>query len=280
MMRIALATAAPMAMLFAHPVHAQPVPAQGGPQPGGDTVTVGLGIAMTTSYDGASDYKVIPGGALRGTVNGHDFQLTGLQLFVDAIPNRRGGKIDVEFGPVAGVNLNRTGDVSDARVAALGELQTAVELGLRGSVGWRGVLNRTDKLALSVTAVRDVAGAHDSHVVSPSLEYTTLLSRRTFARLAVTGEFTGKDHANYYFGIDNAGAAASGLAAYTPGGGLASVGGSALAIHSLSGGRTGWALFGVVSYKRLQGDVARSPIVRTTGSPDQVFTSVGLAYTF
>ncbi len=284
-MRMTLATSALLAGLLAG---AAPALAQGGPPPGaggpggagGDTVTVGLGVAMTTSYDGASDYKVIPGGALRGTVAGHDFQLTGLQLFVDAIPNRRGGRIDVEFGPVAGVNLNRTGDVSDPRVAALGELDTAVELGLRGSVGLRGILNRTDKLALSVTAVRDVAGAHDSHVISPSVEYTTLLSRRTFARVAVTSDFTGRDHAAYYYGIDNAGAAASGLAAYAPGAGLASVGGSVLAIHSLSGKRTGWAVFGVVSYKRLQGDVARSPIVRQTGSPNQVFASTGLAYTF
>ena len=183
---------------------ATPAWAQGGPPPGigggaGDTVTVGLGAAITTSYDGASDYKVIPGGALRGTVSGHDFQLTGLQVFVDAIPNGPGRRIDLEFGPVAGVNLNRTGSVSDARVAALGKLGTAVELGVRGSIGLRRVANPTDKLALSVTAVHDVAGAHGSHVISPSVEYTTLLSRRTFARLALTAEFTGKKHANYYF---------------------------------------------------------------------------------
>ena len=59
--------------------HAQggPPPGAGGP-PQGDTVTVGIGIGVTTSYDGASDYKLIPGGTLRGTVSGHDFQLNGL----------------------------------------------------------------------------------------------------------------------------------------------------------------------------------------------------------
>lgn len=273
------------ALTFGAALLSSTVHAQGGPPPGAgapadrDTVTVGLGVAVTTSYDGASDYKVIPGGALRGTVAGHDFQLTGLQLFVDAIPNAR-RKVDVELGPVVGVNLNRNGDVSDARVAALGELDTAVELGLRGSVGVRGVLNRTDKLALAVTAVRDVAGAHDSHVISPALEYTTLVSRRTFVRLALSGEIVGEDHAEYYYGIDSAGSSASGLAAYDPDGGLASIGTSVVAIHSLSGGRTGWARFGVASYKRLQGDIADSPIVKVTGSPNQVFASLGLAYTF
>lgn len=260
--------------------------AQGGPPAGsgapmhGDTVTLGLGIGVTTSYDGARDYKIIPGGALLGTVGGHDFRLNGLQLFVDAIPNNPRRSIDMEFGPVAGVDFNRTGDVSDSRIEALGKLDTAVELGARGSVGLRGLLDRTDKLALAVTGVWDVAGAHRSHVISPSVEYSRLIGRRTFMRLAVTTEFVGKRWASYNFGIDAAGAAASGLAAHDPDGGHASIGGSVLATHSLSGKRTGWALFGVVSYKRLQGDLAASPIVRDTGSPNQLFASVGLGYTF
>lgn len=263
--------------------------AQAGPPPGvggggggpRDTITIGVGVGVTTSYDGASDYRLIPGGTLRGTIDGHDIQLNGLQLFVDAIPNDARRKIDVELGPVAGVRFNRTGDVSDPRVAALGELNTAVELGMRGSVGVRGVLNRTDKLAIAVTATRDVASAHRTHVISPSVEYTTLAGRRTFLRLALTADFVGERYADYYFGIDGAGSAASGLAAYDPDGGLASVGGNVIAVHSLSrGGRTGWSLFGVVAYNRLQGDVAASPIVRDTGSPNQIFASFGLGYTF
>lgn len=257
-----------------------PPTGSGAGRPTADTVTVGLGVGIAPSYDGASDYKLIPGGTLRGTVKGHDFQLNGLQLFVDAIPNNPRRKIDVEFGPVAGVRFNRTGDVSDDRVAALGELDTAVELGARGSVGVRGVINRTDKLALVVTGIWDVAGAHRSHVITPSVEYTSLAGRRTFLRLAVTSEFTGRRYADYYFGIDGAGSVASGLASYNPDGGLASIGGNLLATYSLSGRGTGWSLFGVASYKRLQGDIAASPIVRTMGSPNQFFTSFGLGYTF
>jgi len=259
--------------------------ARGGPppevgRPQGDTLTIGLGVGVTTSYDGASDYRAIPGGTLRGTVSGHDFQLNGLQLFVDAIPNDPQGKIDIEFGPVAGVRFNRTGNVSDSRVAALGELDAAVELGARGSVGLRGVLNRTDKLALAVTGVGDIAGAHGSHVISPSVEYSTLAGRRTFLRMALTSEFVGKGYAAYYFGINAAGAAASGLSAYSPSSGLASIGGNVLATYSLSGRRTGWSLFGIASYKRLQQEIAASPIVIDTGSPHQLFASVGLGYTF
>jgi outer membrane scaffolding protein for murein synthesis (MipA/OmpV family) len=243
-------------------------------------VTIGAGIAVTTSYDGARDYKVIPGGALLGTVEGHDFRLNGLQLFVDAVPNNPGRKVEIEFGPVAGVNLNRTGGVSDDRVEALGELETAVELGARGAVGLRGVLGRRDTLALAVTGVWDIAGAHGSHVISPAVEYSTVLGRATFMRLSLASEFVGDGYADYNFGIGAAGAAASGLPASDPDGGLYSLGANVLAVHSLSGKRQGWALFGIASYKRLQGDIAVSPIVRLTGSADQFFASFGLGYTF
>lgn len=276
----------PVALALCGAVMAAPASAQGGPPPGvggrtsADTITVGLGVGLTTSYDGAKDYRVIPGGTVRGTVKGHDFQLNGLQLFVDAVPNDRSRKVDIEFGPVAGLRFNRTGDVSDARVEALGELDMAVELGARGSVGLRGVMNRTDKLALAVTAVWDVAGAHRSSVITPSVEYSMLAGRRTFLRLAATAEFVGRRYSDYYFGIDAAGAAASGLAPWAPKGGLASIGGNVLATHSLSGRRTGWSVFGVAGYKRLQGDIAAGPIVRVTGSANQFFTAAGLAYTF
>lgn len=260
--------------------------AQSGPPPGwdrpgqADTVTVGLGVGVTTRYDGGGDYKLIPGGTLRGTVRGHDFQLNGPQLFVDALSNDPQRKVDIEFGPVAGVRFNRTGDVGNDRVAELGELDAAVELGARGSVGLRGVFNRADKIALAVTGVWDVAGAHRSHVLTPSLEYSTLAGPRTFLRMALATEFVGEGYADYYFAIDAAGSAASGLPAYDPDGGLASLGGNLLATYSLSGRRTGWALFGIASYKRLQGDIAASPIVQDTGSPDQFFASIGVGYTF
>src|SRR5690606_21971387 len=130
------------------------------------------------------------------------FQLNGLQLFVDAIPNDPQRKVDIEFGPVAGARFNRTGDVRDDRIAALGELDTAVELGARGSLGLRGVFNRADKLALALTGVWDVAGAHRSHVLTPSVEYGMLAGPRTFLRMALTAEVVGEGYADYYFAIN------------------------------------------------------------------------------
>nr|WP_160773040.1 MipA/OmpV family protein [Alteraurantiacibacter buctensis] len=180
-----LATAAGLAAAPA----STPAMAQGGPPPAGDTVTVGLGVGVTTDYDGADEYKLIPGGVLQGTVGGHDFRLNGLQLFVDAIPNDPARTVELELGPVAGLRFNRSGGVKDPQVAALGKLDEAVELGLAGSVGLRGVGSRTGTLSLGTSMVWDVAGAHGAWRLNPSLGYSTVVGRRTFVRAALSATF-------------------------------------------------------------------------------------------
>ena len=257
-----------------------PALAQGGPPPREDTVTIGLGIAISSDYDGADEYRAIPGGVLQGTVSGHDFRLNGPQLFVDAIPNDPTRRLDLELGPVLGLRLNRSGGIKDPQVAALGKLDEAVELGFAGSVGLAGVGSRTGTLSVGATMVWDVAGAHGAWRLSPAIEYATLVGRRTFVRGALTADLAPNRYADYYFGVSPAGATASGLAAYDPAGGLESIGANMLATHSLSGGRTGWSLFAIASFSRLQGGFARSPIVRDAGSASQWFGSAGVGYTF
>ncbi len=269
-----------LAALAAVPLRAQPPGRDAGARGGGDRVTVGLGLGVSPSYLGADNYRLIPGGALQGSVKGHDFRLNGLQLFVDAIPNRGGGQWALDLGPVAGVRLDRNGSVSDARVAALGKRNAAVELGIRGAIGRRAVLSRTDQLSVAVTGVADVAKAHGSVVVTPAIQYSFLPDRRSYMQLSLSAELVGDDFARYYFEVTPAAASASGLAVHRPKGGLASLGSSLFATRSLSGGRTGWGVFGIVSYRRLQGDIAASSIVRQTGSANQLFGSAGLAYTF
>lgn len=254
--------------------------AQGGPPPARDTVTIGIGIGVSSDYDGADEYRLIPGGVVQGTVKGHDFGLTGLQLFVDAIPNNPVRRVELELGPVVGLRFNRSGGLKDPQVAALGKLDEAVELGLRGGIGISGVGSRTGSLSLGATFVQDVAGAHGSWRISPSVDYSTLVGRRTFVRASVGADFASNAYADYYFSVSPAGAAASGLAPFAARGGLESVGANVLATHSLSGGRQGWSIFAIGSVSRLQGDFAASPIVRDAGDATQFFGSAGLAYTF
>jgi outer membrane scaffolding protein for murein synthesis (MipA/OmpV family) len=275
------AAAALLAALFVGaPAFAQSG-AQSGRPPAGDSVTIGLGAGIAPSYEGADEYKAIPGGNLRGTVAGHDFFLRGLQLNFDAIPNGAVSGVDLSFGPVIGLRMNRNGNVRDPQVAALGKLKSAVELGGFAEIGTAGgFTSRTDRLALRVSYVRDVAGAHQSYLLTPSVEYSRRIGKRTFAQMSLSADIAGDDYARYYFAISPEQSTASGLRPHTAGGGLKDLGGNVLLVRSLGQGPKGWSLFGIASYKRLQGDFARSPIVADVGSADQAFGAMGIGYSF
>ncbi|BCH34560.1 MltA-interacting MipA family protein [Mesorhizobium sp. L-8-10] len=85
------------------------------------------------------------------------------------------------------------------------------------------------------------------------------------------------DYFETYYGVDAAGAAATGLSAYDPGAGLESVG---------VGGAVTWkttdkittSLFG--EYARLQGPAAASSLVKERGSPNQFLLGLSATYRF
>jgi outer membrane scaffolding protein for murein synthesis (MipA/OmpV family) len=240
--------------------------------------TIGLGVGMTTRYDGSDEYRIIPAGYLRGEIAGIRFSTRGLKLYVNLVPESEGG-VQFEAGPVAGIRLDRTsGNLGNDQIEALGELDTAIEVGGHAGVSGNGILNPYDSLGFSLTYLKDVAGAHDSHVVSPSIDYRTPVSRQAFVGVSLSADYVGGGFADYYFSVTPAGALASGLPAYDADGGFRSWSLGLSGAHSLSGDiRRGAALFVLGSYSRLGGDIADSPIVESRG---QWFGAAGLAYTF
>jgi outer membrane scaffolding protein for murein synthesis (MipA/OmpV family) len=77
-----------------------------------------------------------------------------------------------------------------------------------------------------------------------------------------------------FFGVSAAQAAATGLPAFQPGGGIQHVGLGVLASHDLS---RHWTLVGSISQRWLQGDAAESPLAERTRSN---YANAGLAYHF
>ncbi len=208
----------------------------------------------------------------------------GTYLNVDLLDGDGPGEasgLDIEFGPIVGVRLNRTSGIKDRRVRRLGELDAAIEVGGFVDVGYEGLTNPYDRLGVRVELLYDVADVHDSLVVSPSIEFQTPLSQSIFVGASVSAEFVQDDFADAYFSVTPAGAAASGLSAFDADGGLKNYGASLFAAHSLSGDlRRGFAVFGLANYKRLQNDFRRSPIVAQAGDADQWFGALGISYTF
>ncbi len=271
-----------VALLIAAPATAQEA-APAGPPPGArddgsDRLTIGFGLGISSDYDGSDDYRLLPGGILQGRVSGIEFQLRGPGISADFVPDKPGSKTSFAFGPAVQVRLERTGEIKDPRVAALGDRKTAVELGFTAGVSTQGVLIPRASLGFDVTFLHDVAGAHESYIVTPAVSLSTPVSRRSFARAAISADFVGKGYAATYFDV----APGNVLVPYaTTGGGLKNVSTSLLYTHDLGGSpRKGWALFGLASYQRLVGQFADSPIVRDAGSASQVFAVAGLSYSF
>lgn len=271
------------AIAFSCPAWAQPANAD--PDPRRDSITIGAGAAYNPSYIGSDNYTVTPIGVLRGNISGIEFASRGPQLAVDVIPDSD-AKSGVNFalGPVAGVRFDRSSRIRDARVAALGDFDVAVEVGGFVGVSKTGIITSPfDKLSAQVAYVRDVGNVHDSYIITPSIDYgTPLPSRQTYVGVSVVMNIVGDRYAQTYFDVSTAGALASGLAPYaTNGGGVRDIELGLIVSQSLSGDiRRGASLIFIGNYSRLLGEFKRSPIVRTAGDADQFFLGAGLAYTF
>lgn len=250
-----------------------------------DYLGVAVGVVALPSYNGADETTVMPGFAVRGRVSGFSFSTRGAVLQADLLRENRDARTDFSLGPAVGVRSDRGGKIKDVQVRALGKRQTAVELGMAAGVTRTGVITSDyDQLSASVTGLYDVTGGHGSWVISPSLDYGTPLSTRIFVGLSASLNIYGKGFGRYYFDVDPAGSAASGLPVYSAAGSKATAGKytlGAIGIYSLSGDlRKGLSLMGGVQYGRLTGRYGRSPVVAQAGDADQWTGGVGIAYQF
>lgn len=261
-----------------------PTIAQGIPEPvddGGDNFTIGVGVSYTPSYEGSDNYVVSGAGLARGRVSGFNFYSRATALYLDLVREPVDAAINVEAGPMINARLDRSGRIRDARVKALGELDTAVEAGGFVGITRNKVFHDYDFLTVRLDAIHDVTGTHDGTIIAPNIEYGTPLSRTFFVGAAVSAEHVSGKFADTYFSIVPAGSAASGLPAFDADGGFKNVRVTLLGTQSLSGDlRRGLAIFGVASYSRLLGDFKDSPIVSVAGDADQLFGALGLSYTF
>ena len=251
---------------------------------GGDRVSIGVGVSSTPSYIGAATSSLLPTAAIQGQISGISFNTSGTALYVDAIPGTGKPGWKLELGPLAALRLDRNGRIGNAAVQALGSRAKALELG--GSVGVQrtGVVTSDyDTLSFSLSYQHDVTHANRSYVISPEVDYDTPLSEYMFVSFSASADYVGRRFGDYYYDVDAAGSASSGLPAYDgadkPGWKDWNL--SAMAAHSLTGNLThGFGVFATGGCQRILGAYRRSPIVDRVGSPNQWSGAVGLEYTF
>ena len=245
-----------------------------------NSFTIAAGVASVPDYEGADENRLTPALAIRGRVAGMDFWSSATWLYVDIIGPSQSG-IDFDFGPIVGARFNRNGDVKDAAVDKLPELDTAIEIGAFGGVSWHGLSNPYDTLSLRVDVLHDVGGAHKSTLITPSVNFSTPLSRMTYVSGSLSAEWAGGGYADYYYSITPLEGAIAGLPAFDADGGFKHWALSLTGVQMVTGDLTGGlGVFAMGSYKHLAGDFKDSPIVDDRGSASQWMGAIGLAYTF
>ena len=246
-----------------------------------DSFTVGIGAAMIPDYEGSDDYRIIPAGAVRGKVSGISFSTHGAYLYVDVVP--QSGKFGFNAGPIIGARFDNRRHTDDPVVKLMLKRKTAIEVGGFAGVSFRGLTNPYDTLSLHLDVLHDIGSAHKSTVLSPNVDFSTPLSRTTYASASVGAEIVSDKFANYYFGVSPADrlATSNQLPLYDADGGLKNWKASLLLNQSVTGDLLGgFSIFGVGQYSRLVGDFKRSPIVAQRGSASLWLGALGLAYTW
>jgi outer membrane protein len=227
-------------------------------------VRIGLGAQAKPSYPGAEGRDLRP-------LFDFDFA-SGIEEFRIETPDDRFGIRLISagrftLGPAASFQgSRRNADVG----APVGKVDATIEVGafadylVNNSLRVRGEL------------VRGVNG-HEGLVGSFGLDHFWRDGDRYAVTLGPRLLFSDDRYSQAYFGVSPGAAVATGLPAYVPGSGIHAV---ALAggVQTQFGPR--WGLFGYARGERLVGDAAKSPIVRTYGSRNQLSAGIGLSYAF
>ena len=247
-----------------------------------DTLTIGAGAVYMPTYQGSNDYVLTPVAAARGQYHGVSFFTRGAQLFVDLVPSPPGPGWSFELGPVIATDLNRTGRVVDTRIKALGKRKIALEAGGYAGITRTGVITSDyDTVSFRVSYIHDVGSVHRSYIVTPTLDYTTPLSKAVLVGVTLSADYAGNGYADTYYSVDAPGSLRSGLPVFAAHKGWQDFTVGALAGFSLSGDlRHGAVVVVGAGYSRMQNDFAASPVTRIAGDPDQFYGAVGIGYTF
>lgn len=289
-MRLAFCVTAFALAIAALPATAQEAPvappdAGGAPAAvGGDSITIGAGGVYLPDYEGSKTYvwRVAPGAI--GSIGGFNFTVAGNRASVDLIPNKPGPGWDLQLGPTALVNFNRSSlkSIDDPRIRALGKRSTAIEVGGFVGIGRTGVITSDyDRLSLSLSYRKGVSGAHRAGIWTPTINYFTPLNTKMAVGVYASADYAERGYGKAYFDVDAAQSLASGLPVFTTRKGWKDWTVGTLGTVALTGDLLhGFKLVAGGTYTKMLNDYARSPVVSIAGKRGQWIGIVGLAYTF
>jgi outer membrane scaffolding protein for murein synthesis (MipA/OmpV family) len=248
----------------------------------GDFLVVGIGGVSMPSYEGSNDRSLSPVGGVFGRIAGVGINPRAAGVALDFVPEEKGETLSFNLGPVVRYRANRKGNVKDPVVRRLPKLDGVIEGGVALGFSYKGVLNSFDRVSLGADVRWDISGKGSGRVIAPGFTYFTPVSKGQVIGGRVGAEFVSAKYANYNYGIDAAGSAASGLPQYRARGGFKEWNVAAFTAVDLSGDFLdgGFSVGGGVQYSRLQGSAADTPITALRGRRGQWFAGLGIGHTF
>lgn len=248
----------------------------------GDYLVIGAGGIVYPDYEGADEYSLGPAAGFRGRVSGISIFSRGIGIGADIMPDITKGRLDLSFGPVVRYRANRSGKVKDQVVRLLPELDSTVEAGFTYGVSLRKLLTPKDSLSVGGDVRWAVKGNRGGRIITTGISYFTPVSRAAAVGVAVGMDHVNRDYADYNYSIDAAGSAASGLPVFQARGGWKNIGGRIYAGYDLDGNllNGGWGVGAMISYLRLRGSAAETPITSLRGDRGQWMGGIGVGYTF
>lgn len=241
----------------------------------GWSVTVGAAPVISPAWQGSKDYvlSIYP-----------DLRVNYGDAFFASIPDGVGfNAIDEDgwrAGPIAKVRFGRDEDGRGSPFAITGRSDALIGLGDVGATAELGAFvekrfgSRRQWRARVET--RRGFGGHEGTIGDLSLSYQARAGR-TILNVGPRATVASKDFTRTFFGIDAAQSLESGLAPYSPKGGLVSYGLGGSLIHPLDRHS---AITVFSSLEQLGGVAKNSPLVTERGRSLQFTAGVGYGYRF
>ena len=239
------------------------------PDPDETRVYLGAGGIVGPEFEGSEDYEVSPFPLIR-VENLYGFSLRGPAIDYELIRERfKTTGLGLRAGPSVGVDFGRDEDDNDA-LRGLGDIDTSVLVGGFARVNFGPVL-------LRVSGGQDVADGHGGALVESRFGvYLPIGDLRVSPGISAT--WASEDYMQSVFGVTAGQAARSVYAPYSPDSGFKDVGVDLNLGYQFA---EDWSATLLLSYKRLLGEAADSPIVEGPGgSKDQLRGLLGVSYQF
>lgn len=226
---------------------------------------IAIGAQATPSYPGADHDAVRPLFDFSSARGDAEFAFEAADENPNvALYNRNG----LEAGIVVGFQSARTRMRAGADISKVG---FTVEPGVFAGYYLAPKLRAYGELRKGV-------GGHDGVVSMLALDYVERDGDRWLVSVGPRINLSDATYRRAYFEVTPRDAASARIPVYQVGSNVVhSVGLATTGIRQLT---TRWGLYGYLSYERLTGDAARSPITKQLGSKNQFYGGLALSYTF